>query len=198
MDIGVYQFKPQFREYLTKFLPFLKNVEPNWITLCLIPLGLLTAWTYSLAGENHWLYPLGALLLALRVVLSTLDGMTAEYYGKTSPTGTLLNRLCPEFADISLMMGLIMGSGENFDISIWACAIAWATSYLGLAGLAVGKSIVSLGPVGQTDRVLALIIACALSIFMGSLAIELFFWWCIFGGLVTCGFRLQRIIQDPS
>lgn len=199
MDVGLYQFKHQFRSYLEKALPYLKNIEPNWITLSLLPLGLLTAWVYCAASESTALYFVGILLLLARLIISTLDGMTAEHYGKTSPTGTLLNRLCPEFADICLMMALIMSAEENTDLAIWATAIAWASSYLGIIGLAIGRPILSLGPVGQTDRLIALCLASFVCLFIApDFGLQLFFWWCIFGGLVTCGLRLQRLIQSPN
>lgn len=196
MDIGIYQFKNHFREYLVKLLPFAKDIDPNWITLSVVPLGLLTAWIYACAAEHTWLYFIGFLFLLLRMVVTTVDGMAAEHYGKTSTTGTLLNRICPEFADISLLAALALSAGENSDIAIWACAIGWASSYLGLIGMAVGRSIVSIGPVGQTDRVLALIVASIISLLMGpETGMQLFFWWCIFGGFVTCALRLQKILQ---
>jgi phosphatidylglycerophosphate synthase len=199
MDIGLYQFKHKFRSYLEKFLPHLERVDPNWITLLLLPIALLTAWTYRCAAESHSLYLVGILLIGLRMVVSTLDGMCAEHYGKTTPLGTLLNRLCPEFADISLMLGLILSAGDNMDLAIWAMAIGWASAYLGIIGLAIGRPILSLGPVGQTDRLVALVIASLLAFVMGpEIGLQLFFWWCIFGGLVTCALRLQRLIQNPN
>lgn len=199
MDIGSHHLKHILKGYLERCLPYLNRVEPNWITLLMLPIGLLTAWNYHCASESHWLYIVGILLLALRLVVGTLDGMCAERYGKTSPLGTLLNRVCPEFADISLMIGLILSAGENMDLAIWATAIGWATSYLGIIGLAVGRPILNLGPVGQTDRLIALAVASVLCLLMGvDVGLQLFFWWCIFGGLVTCALRLQRLIQSPN
>lgn len=198
MNIGLYNYKEWARGYLTGFLPYFEKIHPNWISAAIIPLGLLTAWVYALGNnEDSFFYLLGIFLLALRLLLGMLDGMVAEKYEKSSPLGNLINKLSPEFADMSLMIALALTAGNNSDLAIWAVGIGWATSVLSLSGLMIGKEVQSQGPVGQTDRLLALaLFSLPAAFFSSELFMGLFYWWCIFGGMVTCALRLSKLIYE--
>ena len=81
--------------------------------------------------------------------------------------------------------------------------MGWAVSYAGLLGLAGNKRIQSVGPVGQTDRLVALMIASALQYvcIRAGWAIDMlniFIWWVILGGTVTLALRTYRILIEKA
>jgi len=199
MEIGLYQLKYRFRKLLDFLLPYCKNIDPNTISIFLLPLGLLTALIYNMAPTHPKLYLVGIICIFLRMIVGTLDGLVAETFHKQTSNGTILNRLTPEAADLMLMLAIIMGEPQHLRLGLWALLLCWATSFLGLLGLAGGKRIQRVGPVGQTDRIVALMVFSLLQ-YWGPLNIPfmtLFLWWVVLGGIVTVALRTQRILTEP-
>ncbi len=200
MEIGLYQLKYPFRKLLEFLLPFCKNINPNTISVFLIPLGFLTALIYKMAPTQPAFYLVGIVCIFLRMIIGTLDGLVAETYHKQTPNGTILNRLTHEAADLMLMCAIIMANPQHLHLGIWALLLCWATSFLGLLGLAGGKKIQSVGPVGQTDRIVALMVFSLLQFWnvFGVDFITLFLWWVVLGGIITISLRAQRILTEPT
>lgn len=162
-------------------LPYMSRVNPNWVSLLLLPIGGLIAYVYSVD-----LYLIGIPLILLRMFFGTLDGFIAEAYKKGTDAGEILNRLTPEISDLLLMAVLA------YKDPLWgipALGIAWLTSFSGLVGLAVKKPIQSIGPVGQTDRLAALIVCSLLPV---ADPMRIFLIWTTCGGLLTIFLRLKR------
>lgn len=200
MEIGLYNAKYPFRKLFNFLLPHFKHTDPNWVSLALIPIGLITALVYYFAGNNVFLLILGMILLLLRMIVGTLDGMIAEHFHKQSSQGTILNRLAPELADILLMLGIILSNPEFYILGFFVMAACWGISYCGLIGLVGDKTIQSVGPAGQTDRVVALLLLSLLQIF--SIAynwdvnfIYWFLWWVFIGGILTIAIRCYRVLR---
>lgn len=199
MNLGLDIARQTLNTYLQRVLPYCAKINPNWISLSLIPLGLLGAWIYTLAANMTILYFAGALIIFLRLALGSLDGMVAQKFAKVTSRGSLLGQLSNEFFDIAILTAIAYSAGENMDLGIWALAMGWASSYLGLFGMRIGKPFIKTGPVGQFERLLALFCFSILSMFFEAhLWIELFLWWCIFGGLLTSVLRIQQYLGDTS
>lgn len=194
MDFGVYELKYALRRKLRILLPFLKNVSPNTISLSLIPIGLLTALLYYCAPQTPHFYLFGLFFIVLRMIVGTLDGMLAEELNKASAKGAIINRLSPELCDLLLMGAIAISMPQHAFLAIVTLIIGHLTSFLGLIGLVGGKGVQSVGPVGQTDRLVALIIFSFLAIIWSN-AMFVFFIWCILGGIVTCTIRLKRVLE---
>jgi phosphatidylglycerophosphate synthase len=201
MEIGLYNAKYPFRKMLNFLLNYCRNTDPNYISFAIIPIGLLTAFTYLLAPIFPFLYWFAVIFLIARMVVGTLDGMVEENFNKTTPNGTILNRLTPEVADMILLAGIICASPGYYLLGIAALIISWGISYAGLIGLAGGKKIRSVGPVGQTDRLVALLVFSILQFF--SLHdhwnfdfMKLFLWWVIIGGIVTITLRCYQTLTS--
>lgn len=188
MNIGLYNLKYPARKLIAALLPYLKSVNPNWVSLSLIPVGICTAWAYS-SGDLL----IGAALILLRMFLGTLDGLLAEHFQKKSTLGEVLNRLTPELGDIFLFGALA------FKIPFWgitALCTCWVTTFAGLIGLAVQRGIQSIGPTGQTDRLAALLLFSLLSLVpLDWDWLQIFLVWCTVGNLMTIGFRLKRVLS---
>lgn len=177
MNIGLYRLKYPARKALLCLLPYLSTVSPNAISLLQIPVGIVMA----LCCLYHY-FLTAAFIAVVRMFLATLDGLVALHYNKQSATGEIVNRLAPELGDILFLSALAI---QYPLLGIGALAVAWLTTFSGL----VGQEIQSVGPVGQTDRLVAFII-CAFF----AKGIPLFLWWCMIGGIVTVANRLYRTL----
>jgi len=198
MDIGVYQLKYAARRLIRWVLPLVSSINPNTITLSIFPVGIAIG-LFCYFGLNG--YPsllLGAIFLTgLRMFLSTLDGLLAVHLKKESASGELLNRLIPEICDTIYLLAIMVARPDYFFLGAGVLIIAWLTSFSGLIGIIVGKPIQSVGPVGQTDRLVAFIFFVFLHYLFLKVQIPvdcivLFLWWCLIGGMVTICLRLVR------
>ncbi len=197
MDIGLYKMKYPFRKLIMGVLPLVKDVNPNTVSWLLIPVGVAISGCYFFAaGGIPQLYLVAVGLTFLRMFLGTLDGLMAEHFQKSSPQGEIINRLTPEVCDCLCLLALSLGKTEWFLAGILALGIAWLTSFAGLIGLVAKQPIQSVGPVGQTDRLVALIVFSVLEYFSLLFAwgidfIKIFLYWAILGGMVTIFLRLR-------
>ncbi len=199
MDIGLYQLKYTARSVIKKVIPFARDIDPNLISYAMLPLGGIIAGCYFFALNKDMpkFYLLAILLTLFRMFLGTLDGFVAEYYKKNTPKGEIVNRLVPEICDILYLLAVSLADPKWLYLGVIALCIAWMTSFSGLIGLLINKPIQSIGPVGQTDRLVVLMIFSMAAYFSQSYGlgidfIKIFILWCIFGGITTIIFRLKR------
>lgn len=202
MDLGLYNAKYGFRKLLTAMLPALRNVSPNAISWSLVPVGLVTAAVYYLAatGGPVWLFLVGAALVLLRMVIGTLDGLVAVTFAKGSGRGEIVNRLAPELCDVVLLAALVAARPEQLLLGIAALSVAWLTTFAGVVGAVLGRPTQSVGPVGQTDRLAALILFSLAAGLAAPLGLEadlvvLFLAWTVLGGALTIVLRLARALE---
>ncbi len=204
MDLGLYNLKYPFRRMISWALPLCRNVSPNAISWALLPVGLATAGAYYWGAQGHtWLYLVGMGLIFLRMFMGTLDGLVAVHFDKASPKGELVNRITPELCDVMVMAALALARPEWALAGVAALAMAWLTSFAGLLGAVVGLKGQSVGPVGQTDRLVALQ-AMSLAAFLGAQFdwgvdfLLIFLWWCAGGGVLTVFLRLWRHVRAAA
>ena len=187
MDIGSYKLKEPFRKFISRLLPLFKNTNPNLLSFMIFPISILTVGSYWLAKAHDPIYYLlSIVLIFLRMIFATLDGYVAISFKKESQKGDYLNRLMPEISDITLLGSLLFLYSTHPIVTISVMGVAWLSAYMGIAGLIVKYPISSLGPVGQTDRLIALMIVSLALFFREDLPFMLyFFYWCILGGVLT-------------
>ncbi len=200
MDIGLYTLKMPFRKLIATLVPLCRNIDPNVISLFIFPIGILTAFNYFVAGEIPSLYLVGILLIFIRCVVATLDGFVAVTFSKSTATGELVNRMVPELADCMLMGALVLSDSKYLQIGVFALILSWTVSFFGLIGLAAGRPIQSVGPVGQTDRLAALAIFSLLQYLSFKLHWDVdfmlaFLWWVVVGGILTVAMRCFRTLR---
>src|SRR3989338_2856161 len=201
MDIGLYNMKYPVRKLISGALPLMKNVNPNTVSWLLIPVGMGIAVCYYFGAQGTpFLYICAILLTFLRMYLGTLDGLMAEHFKKGTPKGEMINRLTPELCDVMYLLALTLARPEWLLLGVGVLATAWLTTFAGLIGLTAQKKIQSVGPVGQADRLAALLLFTLLAYFSetknwGIDFLMLFLLWCIVGGTVTIVLRLQRHFQ---
>ncbi len=81
--------------------------------------------------------------------------------------------------------------------------VAWLTTFTGMVGLVSGRPGQSIGPVGQTDRLAALLVLTLAAFFSDSYGwgidfIWIFLVWSLLGGIVTVILRLYPNLKDGS
>ena len=200
MDIGLYKLKYPFRKLIQFMVPRCRNMDPNLISWALLPLAVLIALVYWSAPDSPDLYFLGILLCFLRMIVATLDGLVAMEFNKSSELGELVNRITPELSDLMLIPAIIFSRPEYLTVGVLAMASAWATTFFGLIGQTVRRPIQSVGPTGQTDRLTALMLFSFLAGIAPRVAwdidfIQIFLWWCVVGGTLTCLNRYRRTLK---
>ena len=198
MDIGLYQLKYPFRKLLEGLLSLCRNVHPNTVSRLVFLIGFLFALACYFAASGHpAVYLLVISLGFTRMVASTLDGLIAERFGKQSARGELINRLAPELSDALYLSALVLARTDCLCLGVLTLAIAWITSFSGLLGLIVHKGVQSVGPVGQTDRLVALLLFSLAAYFSPNIDwIRYFFLWTIAGGSLTIALRLSRVFAN--
>ncbi len=157
-DLGLYQAKYGLRRVLDR-IPGIARLDPNAVSLSALAASAVAAWAFATS-----LWPLLAIGIVLRMVLSTLDGHIAENYGKKTRVGGYINRLVSELADVAILVGFVFHARPG-----WALAVicgAWTVNILGLVGLVAGGKIQSVGPAGQTDRMALLLVVAIIASFV--------------------------------
>lgn len=155
-DIGLYQTKFAARRLLDR-IPGIDRLEPNLVSIAsLVPSAVAAV---ALA-QGWWL--LVTLGIVGRMILSTLDGHIAENYGKKTRIGGYVNRVPAEIGDALLLLALFTRADP-----IWAAlalAGSWLVNMLGVLPLVAGGSTQSVGPAGQTDRIVLIAIAALVAL----------------------------------
>jgi phosphatidylglycerophosphate synthase len=201
MDIGVYNLKYPVRRLLAVILPAFGNVDPNVLSWSMLPVGLLIALAYHFGAQGRSiLYLVGALLIAVRMFLGTMDGLVATRYGKATPSGIMVNRLSPELCDVMYMLALVLARPEWRVPGVMALAACWMIGFAGFLGATASLPYQSVGPAGQADR-LVVLQAISVLAYLGARRgwtadfPALFLWWVAIGGAITVWLRLWRTFR---
>lgn len=200
MDIGFYRLKNKFREWMKIFLPHLKDADPNLLSWMILPVSFFTILFFVLARKQSVFYLLAIAFIFLRMVFATLDGYVAATFNKSTHRGEFLNRFVPELSDTLLLSSLLYMFHASLMLSCLVLITAWMSSYLGIVGAAVKAQTTSVGPVGQTDRLVALMFFSLGMFFNQILSLNLnfmkyFFYWCVLGGILTILNRLLYLYK---
>lgn len=186
-DIGLYGQKFTLRRILLR-VPGVRRLNPNWISLAALIPGAGAA--YCLL-HGYWLATIAC--IAARMVLSTLDGLVAEEFGKSTPLGAFLNRLPGEFNDV-----LIAAALWPYVPPVWLVALVALTGWVQMfcvLGVVGGAKTQMAGPCGQTDRLVALCIGCAAAAAGHNIWHVLVVLVCA-GCVATIGVRIARSVRE--
>ena len=202
MRLGLYNVKYAARKLIEGGLPHVKNVDPNLVSWSMVPTGAAIAACYYFgAAGQTWLYLAAIGLTFLRMYLGTLDGLMAERFEKETPVGAILNKVAPELCDVMYLVVLALARPEWTILGLLVITVAWLTTFTGMVGLVSGRPGQSIGPVGQTDRLAALLVLTLAAFFSDSYGcgidfIWIFLVWSLFGGIVTVILRLYPNLKN--
>lgn len=140
-----------------------RGVSPNAISVWGVLLALAAGGAWALTGSGGWidraLWLGGAVLVALRILANTLDGMVAVEFGKASPEGLLYNEAPDRIADTALLIGAGYAHGGVPELGYLAACIALFVSYVRILGRVAGAQSDFGGPMDKGGRMITLIAA---------------------------------------
>ncbi len=161
---SLYDIKPAFQNLLR---PLAAGLVGSGATANMVTIGaaLLSIATAILIARYHafpaifWLMPL---TLFLRMALNAIDGMMAREFGQKSALGMYLNELTDAVSDAALILPFaLMPQFPAWGVIVFAL-LAVLSEYAGALGVMAGGARRYDGPLGKSDRALALGILSAL------------------------------------
>jgi CDP-diacylglycerol--glycerol-3-phosphate 3-phosphatidyltransferase len=162
--MSIYLLKPRFQSLLRPGVVALHaaGVTANQVTLAacavsvLLGLGLYLGLAAAPASPAaHAALALIPLWLLLRMALNAADGMLAREFGQQSKLGALLNELTDVVADAALYLPLaLLAPLQPLAVGAFI-ALAGLSEFAGALGPTVGATRRYDGPMGKSDRALA-------------------------------------------
>jgi phosphatidylglycerophosphate synthase len=150
-SVGLYRTKYALRRWIDR-VPGVSRLEPNAVSIAsLVP--------SAVAAVSLWYgwWPLVALGIAGRMVMTVADGLLAERYDKRTRIGPYLNRLPQELGDAALFLALLAWADPAWVALLLASA--WMVNVLAVLPAVAGGSPQPAGPAGQPDRIAIVLIA---------------------------------------
>ncbi len=154
----LYDIKPAFQALLRPLTSRLASagVTANQITigamLLSVAAGILLA-VYPDDRAVFWMLPA---VLFIRMALNAIDGMLAREFGQASTLGMYLNELSDVVSDLALILPFAFVS-PFAPAGVVAFAIAAViVEFAGVLGIPAGIGRNYAGPLGKSDRALAL------------------------------------------
>lgn len=175
---GLYRLKPWFTRRLGAGVDAAvrRGTSPDVFTAA----GVVSAAGAGVAIAFGW-WPVALVLLVGRLAGANLDGAVARARGVSRPWGFVLNELGDRTSDLLAFAGLAVlawrtGSGAHapggpdwshgaWPRVVWVLVAALAATlptFVSLAAAGAGAPRANGGPLGKTERCLALVVACAL------------------------------------
>lgn len=158
----IYDLKPRFQALLRPAADVLAKagVTANAVTLAALVLSLAHGAWLALLPQSRWPLLLLPVTLFVRMALNALDGMMASTYGMTSRWGELLNELGDALSDFLVFFPLLRFPFANRFLVAAFLAFMAMNELVGVLGkILVGKRLYQ-GPMGKSDRALALGVFC--------------------------------------
>lgn len=193
------------------------GISPNVISVAGIFIALACALALSATGHQpageRALWFAAALLMLLRVLANTLDGMVAVEHGKATRVGLLYNEAPDRIADVVILIGTGYAHGGDITLGYLAACIALFVAYVRTLARTAGAPSDFRGLMNKRGRVLTLL---AVSIYMAAAPAAWQFTWgpdgrwglvalalliiCL-GGVYTAAWRLRtagRYLRDNT
>ena len=199
---SVYDLKPAFQGLLRPLVSALvaAGVTPNHLTLSAALGSIAVGIALPKAGHDSRLLLLLPAWLFARMALNAMDGMAAREHGRISRLGGALNEVGDVVSDVALYLPLAALGPRHLWPAIAFALGAVLTEFCGVLGIALGGARRYDGPMGKSDRALAI---GALGL-IGGLAPPTIAWWppvlwAASGlALVTCWNRVAGALRPPS
>lgn len=135
------------------------NVNPDHLSAIAIMLAALTGLLFYLSGTWYWLLIVSAATLMASSLMDALDGKVAKITGKASLRGDFLDHVLDRYADIFLVLGIMVSGYCHWLIGFLGLTGVLMTSYLGTQAQAVGVERDYSGILGRADRLVLMILA---------------------------------------
>lgn len=169
---GIYAIKPWWQRRLRTLEDALvqRRVHPNHVTLAGVGCALLLGAALALSGRWPLLTLTVAPLAIARLAANALDGLVARRTGLASARGELFNEVSDRAADSAVFVGLALNSAVLAPLAWLALVLALLSSYVGLAGKAIGGTRQFGGLLAKADRMIYLAAFSLVVLFAGAAA----------------------------
>ncbi|WP_179402810.1 CDP-alcohol phosphatidyltransferase family protein [Burkholderia guangdongensis] len=156
--MSLYALKPKFQNKLRPLTESLaeRGVTANQVTLFAAGGSIVVGALAGLGVFARVLFLLIPIWLFVRMALNAIDGMLAREHGQKSTFGAYLNELGDVVSDVALVLPFLSAPALA-PADVWLFAIAAViVECAGLIGPLAGASRRYDGPLGKSDRALAL------------------------------------------
>jgi CDP-diacylglycerol---glycerol-3-phosphate 3-phosphatidyltransferase len=155
---SVYDLKPAFQRLLRPLCGSLARtgVTANQVTVAAALLSLAAGGLVAWRPAARWPLLLIPGVLLVRMALNAIDGMLAREHGQKSALGGILNELGDVVSDAALYLPLALVPGIYLWLVVILALLAGLTEMTGLAAVQIGASRRYDGPMGKSDRAVAL------------------------------------------
>ena len=154
----LYDIKPAFQSLLRPLTARLAaaGVTANQITVAAMILSLAAGGLLALYPDNRRLFLVLPVVLFIRMALNAIDGMLAREFGQASTLGMYLNELSDVVSDLALILPFaLVAPFSPAGVAAFAIA-AVVVEFAGVLGIPAGIGRNYAGPLGKSDRALAL------------------------------------------
>jgi archaetidylinositol phosphate synthase len=171
---------------LEQFRPFAANLLQPLARLCtrtgLTPNGIsAVAFLASIAAGFAFFsgnVPAATLLVGVNALFDALDGVMAREMKVASTRGDFLDHVLDRYADIFIITGIFAGGAAPWYLGVFGLTGVLMSSYLGTQAQAVGVGRYYGGTLGRADRLILIMVAGLLTLWMpGGIAGVTFLGW---------------------
>lgn len=133
------------------------GLSPTAWTFVGLMVSLLSAGAFWSSGYRGEL--LGGLLILASGFFNLVDGAVARVTGKVSKRGAFLDSTLDRVAEVSIYMGILVGSLANPAVVLLALSFSLLVSYTRARGEALGAKLAGVGIGERSERLLVLAVA---------------------------------------
>lgn len=154
----LYDVKPAFQALLRPLTRGLAvaGVTANQVTIAAALLSVAAGALLAAFPTERILFLVLPLVLFVRMALNAIDGMLAREFGQASTLGMYLNELTDVIADLALILPFALVAPFS-PVGVVAFAVgAVIVEFTGVLGIPAGVGRNYAGPLGKSDRALAL------------------------------------------
>lgn len=171
------------------------GASPNLLSLLSMIFALAAGGFYLLsADEVALLYP-AALMVLLNSAFDVVDGALARRTGRAEPKGDFLDHVIDRYADMAILVGIVLAGYVSEAWGIFAVMGVLLTSYLGTQAQALQLGRLYGGIMGRADRLTLILFATVVNaIYPGDLGgLSILGWAVILITVASHVTALQRI-----
>jgi archaetidylinositol phosphate synthase len=186
------RFRPQVAGLLDPLIaPFVRfRISPDIFSIAAFLAAIGAGLLFGIRN-----IPAGVACVAANALLDALDGALARAMRVESKRGDFLDHTFDRYADIFIIAGITAGGAAPWEVGLFALSGVLMASYMGTQSQAVGVGRYYGGALGRADRLVLLVIAGALDIFIAApYGIPYLGWLLILFGVFGHATAVQRFL----
>lgn len=198
--ISIYQIKPKFQALLQPVLVALhkRHITANQLTVAAILLSFGIGMCLWFSDIWHFAFILVPIGLLVRMALNALDGMMARTYNMQSKLGEVLNEIGDVISDAFIYIPLLKIEGVSVELVMAFVALSIVNEFAGVMGKIISSERRHDGPMGKSDRALAVGLLCLVLYFtpLPAIVLHSFFAASLFLMTVSSFIRVNKALKN--